>query len=103
MATKSKKKKSKQNAVQMVAGVATMGLPAPVQKVASSKLGSLLLLAGAVIAAATGAITISFNGGVPSVTVNEARAQEIRQRVEAEARMAVGRLAEERRTQGDVR
>lgn len=73
MATKSKKKKSKQNAVQMVAGVATMGLPAPVQKVASSKLGSLLLLAGAVIAAATGAITISFNGGVPSVTVNEAR------------------------------
>ena len=103
MASKSKKKKSQQNAVQMVAGVATMGMPAPVQQVAASKVGSLLLLAGAVIAAATGAITISFQGGMPSVTVNEARAQEIKQRVEAEARMAVGRIAEERRAQGGVR
>ncbi len=99
----SRKKKSKQNAVQMVAGVATMGMPAPVQKVASSKLGSLLLLAAAVVALATGAITISFNGGLPSVTVNQARTQEIRQQVETQARMAVGRIAEERRSQGDVR
>ena len=99
----SKKKKSKQNAVQMVAGVATMGMPAPVQKVASSKIGSLMLLAAAVVAAATGAITISFKGGMPSVTVNEARAQELKQQVETQARMAVGRLAEERRAQGDIR
>jgi hypothetical protein len=99
----SRKKKSKQNAVQMVAGVATMGMPAPVQKVASSKIGSLLLLGAAVVAAATGAITISFKGGLPSVTVNEVRTQEIRQHVEAQARMAVGRIAEERRPQGDVR
>ena len=98
----SRKKKSKQNAVQMVAGVATMGMPAPVQKVASSKIGSLLLLAAAVVAAATGAITFSFKGGLPSVTVNEARAQELRQQVETQARMAVGRIAEDRR-QGGVR
>jgi len=99
----SRKKKSKQNAVQMVAGVATMGMPAPVQKVASSKVGSLLFLAAAVVAIATGAITISFSGGLPSVKVNEARAQELRQQAEAQARMAIGRIAEERRTQGGVR
>jgi hypothetical protein len=99
----SKKKKSKQNAVQMVAGVATMGMPAPVQKVASSKIGSLLLLAGAVVAVATGAITVSWNAGKPSVTVNEARAEELKQRVQAEARLAVERIAEERRDQGGVR
>lgn len=98
----SRKKKSKQNTVQMVAGVATMGMPAPLQKVASSKLGSLLLLAGAVVAIATGAITVSWNGGMPSVTVNEARAEELKQRVQAEARSAVERLAEER-MRGGVR
>jgi hypothetical protein len=96
----SKKKKSKQNAVQMVAGVATMGMPAPVQKVASSKIGSLLFLAAAVVAIATGAITISFQGGLPSVTVNEARAQQLKQQVETQARMAVGRIAEESRPVG---
>ena len=96
----SRKKKSKQNAVQMVAGVATMGMPAPVQKVASSKIGSLLLLAAAVVAIATGAITISFQGGLPSVTVNEARAQQLKQQVETQARMAVGRIAEESRPVG---
>jgi hypothetical protein len=96
----SRKKKSKQNAVQMVAGVATMGMPASVQKVASSKIGSLLFLAAAVVAIATGAITISFQGGLPSVTVNEARAQQLRQQVETQARMAVGRIAEESRPVG---
>lgn len=98
----SRKKKSKQNAVQMVAGVATMGMPAPVQKVASSKIGSLLLVAGAVVAVATGVLTISFQGGLPSVTVNEARAQQLKQQVETQARMAVGRIAEER-GQGGMR
>ena len=96
----SRKKKSQQNAVQMVAGVATMGMPAPVQKVASSKIGSLLFLAAAVVAIATGAITISFQGGLPSVTVNEARAQQLKQQVETQARMAVGRIAEESRPVG---
>lgn len=93
------KKKSKKSTVQMVAAVATAGLPAPVQKVASTKFGSLLLVAAAAIAAATGAISVSWQGGRPSVTVNEARAEQLEQEVQARARMAVRRIAEER-TQG---
>jgi hypothetical protein len=89
----SRKKKSN---IQKVAALATAGLPAPVQQVASTKIGSLLLIAGAVIAVATGAITVSWKGGMPSVTVNEARAEELKQRVQAEARIAVERIAEER-------
>ena len=96
------KKKSKKSTVQMVASVATAGMPAPVQKVASSKVGSLLLLAAAVVAAATGAITVSWKGGMPSVTVNEAKAKELEQRVRAEARTVIERIAEER-VQGGVR
>lgn len=90
------KKKSKKSTVQMVAAVATAGMPAPVQKVASSKLGSLLLCAAAAVAAATGAITVSWKGGMPSVTVNEAKAEELKQRVRDEARTIVERVAEER-------
>lgn len=94
-------KKKKSNA-QKVAAIATVGMPAPVQKLASSKLGSMLLIAGGIAAVATGAITISWQGGKPSVTVNEARAEEIKQRVQSEARMAVERIAEER-IQGGIR
>lgn len=89
-------KKSKKTTVQRVAAVATAGLPAPVQKVASTKIGSLLLAAAAVVAAATGAITVSWNGGKPSVTVNQARADELKREVETRARVAVERIAEER-------
>lgn len=94
------KKKSKKSTVQMVAAVATASMPAPVQKVASSKLGSLLLVAAAAVAAATGAITVSWKGGMPSVTVNEAKAEELKQRVRAEARTIVERVAEERSQAG---
>lgn len=96
----SRKKKSKQNAVQKVAGFATMGMPAPIQKIASSKVGSLLLVVGGAVAVATGAITVTWQGGKPSVTVNEARAEELEHRVRGEAREAVERIAEDRRAQG---
>lgn len=93
-------KKSKKTTVQRVAAVATAGLPAPVQKVASTKIGSLLLAAAAAVAAATGAITVSWNGGKPSVTVNQARAEELKREVETRARTAVERIAEERSQAG---
>ena len=38
------KKKSKKSASQQLMSVATMGLPAPVQKVATSKWGSKILM-----------------------------------------------------------
>ena len=93
-------KKSKKTTAQRVAAVATAGLPAPVQKVASTKIGSLLLVAAAAVAAATGAITVSWNGGKPSVTVNQARAEELKREVETRARTAVERIAEERSQAG---
>lgn len=90
-----KKKKSKTSTLQTAAALATMGMPAPVQKVASSKLGSLAMIIGGLVLVATGAITISFQGGMPSIKVNEARAEELRQEVQARARMAAERVANE--------
>lgn len=96
MASKKKKKTSTiQAAAQTAAALATVGMPAPVQKLASSKLGSIALIIGGLVLVATGAITISFQGGTPSVTVNEARAQELKREVETRARMAAERVANE--------
>ena len=89
------KKKKKTSTLQTAAALATMGMPAPVQKLASSKLGSIAMIIGGLVLVATGAITISFQGGMPSVKVNEARAQELKQEVQARARIAAERVANE--------
>lgn len=89
------KKKKTTSTIQTAAALATMGMPAPVQKLASSKLGSIAMIIGGLVLVATGAITISFQGGMPSVKVNEARAQELKQEVQARARIAAERVANE--------
>lgn len=79
------KKKSKKSLSQQVMGAATMGMPAPVQQVASSKLGSKILLLLVPVLIASGVITISFSGGIPSVSVNQQRAQQVGQELRADA------------------
>ena len=81
----SRKSEKKKTYSQQVAGLATMGMPAPVQKVAASKWGSRLLLLLVPILLATGVITISFSGGIPSVTVNKERAAAVGQELKQNA------------------
>jgi hypothetical protein len=88
-------RKKKTSTIQKAAAIATIGLPAPVRKVATSKLGSFLLIVGGVVLAATGAITLSWQNGIPTVTVNEPRAKELRQDVEARAEIVAERIVEE--------
>jgi hypothetical protein len=88
-------KKKKKSTIQTAAALATMGMPAPVQQVASSKLGSLVMIVGGLILVATGAITISWQGGLPSVKVNEARAEQLKQEVQQRARIAADRVVSE--------
>lgn len=89
-----KKKKSSTSMSQQIAGIATMGLPAPVQKVASSKWGSKLLLLLVPVLVASGIITISFTGGMPSVTVNHDRAAAVGRDLTTEAYKAAERVRE---------
>lgn len=92
MATKKKSSKSKSSMSQQIAGIATMGMPAPVQKVASSKWGSKLLLLLVPILVASGIITISFTGGMPSVTVHQDRAAAVGRDLRDEAVKAAERV-----------
>lgn len=80
-----RRKSKKKTYTQQVAGLATMGMPTPVQKVASSKWGSRLLLILVPILLATGVITISFSGGIPSITVNKERAAAVGQELKQNA------------------
>ncbi len=87
-----KRKKSKTSVSQQIAGIATMGMPAPVQKVASSKWGSKLLLIAVPILIASGVISISFSGGLPIVNVNHDRAAAVGRDLTSEAYKAAERV-----------
>jgi hypothetical protein len=88
-----KKKGSKSlSYTQRIAQVATVGMPAPVQQVAMSKLGSRLFLLLIPILIATGVISVSFSGGIPSVTFNRDRAQAVGRELGADAMRAAERV-----------
>jgi hypothetical protein len=78
-------RKKKTSYTQQLAGVATMGLPAPVQKVATSKLGSKILLILIPFLVASGVITITFSGGMPTINVNKERAAAVGRDLQNEA------------------
>jgi hypothetical protein len=69
-----------------------MGMPAPVQQVATSRLGSKLLLILVPILIATGVITVSFSGGLPSVSFNRDRAEAVGRELSTEAMRAAERI-----------
>jgi hypothetical protein len=76
--------------------MATMGMPAPVQKVASSKWGSKILLIAVPVLIASGIITISFTGGMPTVNVNKDRAAAVGRDLSSEAYKAAERVRDYR-------
>lgn len=87
-----RKKSSRTSLTQQVAGLATIGMPAPVQQVAKSKWGSKLLLLIVPILIATGVITVSFSGGLPSVTFNKDRATAVGRQVTTDAIKAAEKI-----------
>jgi len=87
-----KSSKSKTSMSQQIAGIATMGMPSPVQKVASSKWGSKILLLLVPILVASGIITISFSGGMPTVNVNHERAAAVGRDLRNEAMKAAEQI-----------
>lgn len=93
MATKKKtSRKSKTSMSQQIVGMATIGMPAPVQQVAASKWGSKILLLLVPILVASGIITISFSGGMPTVNVNHERAAAVGRDLRDEAVKAAERV-----------
>jgi hypothetical protein len=80
-------KTKKRTAAQRIVGLATTGMPAPIKMAAGSRLGAplTLLVAGGLVA--TGIVTIQWTGGLPKVSVDRQRAEQVtetvKQRVES--------------------
>ena len=91
MAGRKKSSKGK-SYTQRLAQVATMGMPAPVQQVATSRLGSKLLLILVPILIATGVITVSFSGGLPAVSFHPDPAEALGRELSTEAMRAAERI-----------
>jgi len=89
-----RRRSSKETYSQKVVELATstLPLPAPVKTVAQSRWGSRLLLVLVPILIATGVITVSWTGGLPSVSVNRDRAEVVGQEVRLEAIKAAERV-----------
>ena len=87
-----KRKTTKKTVTQQAIGLATIGLPAPVQQVATSRWGSRLLLILVPILLATGVLSIRWVNGMPTFSFDADRAAQVRQQVELEARRAAAQL-----------
>lgn len=77
---------------QKVVGLATVGMPAPVQKVATSRWGTRLILVLVPVLLATGVLTISWTGIFPSFSINPQRAKVVGEQVKGEALKAAERV-----------
>jgi len=95
-----RRRSSKETYSQKVVELATsaLPLPTPVKSVAKSRWGSRLLLVLVPILIASGVVTISWTGGLPSITVNKDRAAVVGQEVQQEAIKAAERVQQYRAT-----
>jgi hypothetical protein len=95
-----RRRSHKETYAQKVVGLATstLPLPAPVQKVAKSRWGSRLLLVLVPALIATGVITVSWTGGLPSISVNQDRARVVGEEFKGEAIKAAERVQQYRAT-----
>ncbi len=75
----------KKSYAQQTAGLATILLPAPLQKLATTKLGALIFVVVGPFLILTGVVTITWNNGIPGVSFNQQRAAVVGQAVEADA------------------
>lgn len=73
-----RKRKSKSTMAQSIIGVATTGMPQPVRSVLGNRAVATLITIAAPILLVTGIVTIRWDKGLPKISVDRQRAQEIR-------------------------
>jgi hypothetical protein len=85
-------------ALQQIVDTGLMFAPPPVRKIASTSLGSKLLLIAMVALLAKGVLSIEWQDGMPKLNVDREKAAELKQKIAAdlvERRSQLGHLASE--------
>ena len=85
-----RKRKPKPTISQALIGVATTGMPQPVRSVLGNRLVSTLVMIAAPILLVTGVVSIQWDGAVPTISVDQQRAQQIK----AQAKDSLQKLRE---------
>ena len=78
----------KQTFAQQFLGVVTLGMPAPVRQVVTSRWVATLIIIVVPALVLTGILTISWKGSQPNFTVNSKRAEQVERAVEQETTRA---------------
>jgi hypothetical protein len=73
-------RRRKRSSTQRIAGLVALGLPAPMQRVADTRLGSLMMLIFIPAMIISGVLTVDWKNGTPSLNLNRNKAQELKQK-----------------------
>jgi len=75
-------RRRKRSSSQRIAGLVALGLPAPMQRVADTRLGSLMMLIFIPAMIISGVLTIDWKNGTPSINIDRAKAKELKAKAE---------------------
>lgn len=89
------RKSRKKTYSQQIVGLAATTMPAPIQKVATSRWGARILLLLTPILVATGVIHFSIKGGLPQIFISKERATAVGEALEQDAVRAAATVREE--------
>jgi len=73
----------KKSVSQTVVGVATSGMPAPVQKLLGNRVIALLIVLSIPVMWATGLVTVEWENGQPKLTINQQKAAAAKEKAAA--------------------
>ena len=92
-------KKKKKTYAQQAVGLATMGMPAPVQGVLSSRWGATLAIIAVPVLIGLGVLSVNWVNGMPQFSFNRDRAVEVSREVESRAIKAAQLIEQQRQQQ----
>lgn len=75
-------RRRRRSSSQRIAGLVALGLPAPMQRVADTRLGSLMMLIFIPAMIISGVLTIDWKNGTPSINIDRAKAKELKAKAE---------------------
>ena len=88
------KRRKKTSLAQQVVGVATLAMPEPVKRVATTKLGSTAIIVSLPLLLATGIMTVHWENGWPKFQFHQERAQQVKQELKQELGEELQKVAE---------
>lgn len=86
------RKQASSTALQQIVDTGLLFAPPPVRRIASTSLGSKLILVAILVLLAKGVLSIGWDNGVPKLNVDREKAEELKQKIAADLQERRGKL-----------